>query len=59
MSSDSMDPCTNKVGWNKVSLAIDSGACDNVMDAEELLLDYKVHKNWKILNFFVSSSGLA
>ena len=44
MASDSIAPCTNKVGWKKVSLAIDSGACDNVIDAEELLLDYKVHQ---------------
>ena len=44
MASDSIAPCTNKVGWKKVSLAIDSGACDNVIDAEELLPDYKVHQ---------------
>ena len=44
MASDSIAPCTNKVGWKKVSLAIDSGACDNVIDAEELLPDCKVHQ---------------
>ena len=44
MASDSIALCTNKVGWKKVSLAIDSGACDNVIDAEELLPDYKVHQ---------------
>ena len=44
MASDSIAPCTNRVGWKKVSLAIDSGACDNVIDAEELLHDYKVHQ---------------
>ena len=43
-ASDSIALCTNKIGWKKVSLAIDSGACDNVIDAEELLLDYKVHQ---------------
>ena len=44
MASDSIAPCTNKVGWRKVSLAIDSGACDNVIDAEELLPDCKVYE---------------
>ena len=43
MASDSIAPCT-KVDWKKVSLAIDSGACDNVIDAEELLLDHKVYQ---------------
>ena len=37
MASDSIAPCTYKIGWKKVSLAIDSGACGNVIDAEELL----------------------
>ena len=44
MASDSIAPCTNKVGWKKVSMAIDSGACDNVIDAEELLSGYKVYQ---------------
>ena len=44
MASDSIAPCTNKVGWRKFSLVIDSGSCDNVIDAEELLPDYKVHQ---------------
>ena len=44
MASDSIAPCTNKVGWKKVSLAIDSGVCDNVIDAEELLPNFKVHQ---------------
>ena len=44
VASDSIARCTNKVGWKKVSMAIDSGTCDNVIDAEELLLDYKVYQ---------------
>ena len=47
MASDSTAPCTNKVGWENGSMAIDSGACDNVIDAEELLPDYKVYQTLK------------
>ena len=44
MASDSRAPCTDKVGWKKHSMAINSGACDNVTDAEELVPDYRVYQ---------------
>ena len=47
-----MAPCAAKPGWKKLSLAMDSGACESVIDAEECLPDYP------ILETKASRSGL-
>ena len=38
-----MGACTQEQrGWKKISMAIDSGACENVIDASEEVPDYEV-----------------
>ena len=40
---DTMGACTQEQrGWKKISMAIDSGACENVIDASEEVPDYEV-----------------
>jgi hypothetical protein len=44
--SDSINPCTQEVkGWKKLSMAVDSGACENVIDASEEVPDYKIKES--------------
>ena len=38
-----ISPCTEtKPGWKRVSMAVDSGACENVIDAEEMVPGFEV-----------------
>jgi hypothetical protein len=40
---ESINPCTKEQkGWKKLSLAVDSGACENVIDANEEVPNYPV-----------------
>jgi hypothetical protein len=44
--SDPINPCTQEVkGWKKLSMAVDSGACENVIDASEEVPDYKIRES--------------
>ena len=43
--AESISPCTNgnaKIGWKRISLTVDSGACENVIDAGEEVPNYPV-----------------
>ena len=46
--ADSVNPCTNgstKIGWKKFALIVDSGACENVIDAGEEVPNYPVKES--------------
>ncbi len=51
ISNDSIGQCSNKQNeWKKVSLTVDSGACENVMDVEEALPGYEVKPSKASIN---------
>ena len=44
--NDSLSPCTKEEqGWKKLSMAVDSGACENVIDAAEEVPNYPVQES--------------
>ena len=43
VKNDTIAPCTQKAEeWKKVSLAVDSGACESVIDAESEVPGYEI-----------------
>ena len=41
--TECISPCTKtKLGWKRVSMAVDSGACENVIDAEEMVPGFEI-----------------
>ena len=41
--TECISPCTEtKPGWKRVSMAVDSGACENVIDAEEMVPGFEI-----------------
>ena len=45
VKQDALAPCAEKMSeWTKLSLAVDSGACESVIDAAEQVLGYEVQE---------------
>ena len=43
IGDSTISPCTREdQGWKKLSMAVDSGACENVIDAEEEVSNYPI-----------------
>ena len=43
IGGETLNPCAREgQGWKKLSLAVDSGACENVIDAEEEVPNYPI-----------------
>ena len=41
--TECISPCTEtKLGWKRVSMAVDSGACENVIGAEEMVPGFEI-----------------
>ena len=41
--TECISPCTEtKPGWKRVSMAVDSGACENVIDANEIVPGFEI-----------------
>ena len=54
VKQDTIAPCSQKgEGWTKLSMAVDSGACETVVDAEEAVPGYAIQQTK------ASKSGLA
>ena len=46
VKQDALAPCAEKISeWTKLSLAVDSGACESVIDPAEQVPGYEVQKN--------------